>query len=938
MKRKPLIITGLAVILSVILLSGCGNSNIVEDKNIADETSGDADVSDTEYNNTTDRNIVSNSDDETNLNNDTVTTDAEVIQGIWSILPEIEETPVENLRYSYSNEYGGISVTGVKGEIHKLRIPATIDGEPVVAVDLKSTDVSELVVPDTVKYMNINKSGIRYINYPDGVIVENEKEGYTNIEGLYLCSDYFSSTVLDKCSNPVVIYNNETYDKTNFADLDKQLKPYRVKNGALINCYNTVSTFEIPSDVTSISDNAFCGCTELEKVIIPDGVTEIGEKAFSGCTGLTEIVIPDSVTMIRSSAFADCSSLTSVTIGNGVTKSGVSVFKNCKNVKHLSYNSGNFVSSFPDLETVIIGDSIYEIGESEFEGYRNLSSVTIGSGVAKIDISAFEGCIALADITIPDGVISVGEYAFKDCQSLTSVVIPESVTELNTTAFEGCKNVRSLTYGTEMLTREIVNCFPDLDTVVIDSSVNKISPHLFSNLPLLKNVTISEGVLIIGSNAFDNCTKIESIVIPDSVTDIGDNAFKGNISMTDLTIGKGVLKINNAAFLGCKELKTIICNNNLIHRVIDDYYNDALETIIIGDYVTELDLRDADNCKNIIVDENNTVFSSVDGVLYSKDKQTLILCPDKKEGSHIIADGTVTIGENAFADCKILTEITIPDSVTRIGEYSFLNCVSLTGITIPDSVTRIDKHAFECCTGLTRIAIPDSVTELADSAFLKCDGLAEISIGKGLLILGDSAFSGCRNVTKLTYNSDNVTRSSVMPFINLKSVVIGDSVTAIPYNMFNDRDTLTDVTISNSVITIDKSAFGGCDGLTEITIPDNVTTIGEYAFSNCKNLTKVKIGRGVNIICAAAFKGCERLSDINIPNSVTELIGGAFNDCKSLTTLSLPDGIVKISSYCFDGCINLMITYKGNTYKAKNNGRNWHELEKAINKTKRDIS
>ncbi|MBQ7965065.1 MAG: leucine-rich repeat domain-containing protein, partial [Ruminococcus sp.] len=521
-------------------------------------------------------------------------------------------------------------------------------------VDLKSTNVSELVVPDTVKYMNINKDGIRYINYPDGVIVENEKEGYTNLEGLYLCSDFFSTTVLDKCADPVVMYNNETYNKTNFADLDKQLKSYRVENGALISCYNTVSEFEIPSDVTSISDNAFYGCTELEKVTILDSVTVIGEKAFSGCTGLTEIVIPDSVTTLSSSAFADCSSLTSVTIGNGVTKSGVSVFKNCKNVKYLSYNSGNFVSSFPDLETVIIGDDIDEIGVSEFEGYRNLSSVTIGSGVIKIDASAFEGCIALTDITIPDGVVSVGESAFKGCQALTSVVIPESVTELNATAFEGCKNVKSLTYGTEILSREIVDCFPELDTVVVDSGIQTIEGGLFANLPLLKNVTISEGVLIIGASAFENCTQIESIVIPDSVTDIGSSAFWGDTALTDLTIGKGVLNIHSNAFLSCKGFKKLSCNNNLIHKVISDYPYENLETIIIGDYVTEIDLNVADGGKEIIVDENNTVFSSVDGVLYSKDKKTLILCPDKKEGSYTIADGTVTIDKSAFADCKSL--------------------------------------------------------------------------------------------------------------------------------------------------------------------------------------------------------------------------------------------------------------------------------------------
>ena len=86
----------------------------------------------------------------------------------------------------------------------------------------------------------------------------------------------------------------------------------------------------------------------------------------------------------------------------------------------------------------------------------------------------------------------------------------------------------------------------------------------------------------------------------------------------------------------------------------------------------------------------------------------------------IIGDGVTTIGKYAFADCRVLTSVTIPNNVTTIGEYAFSVCSALTSVTIPNSVTKIGSGAFSNCSELTSVTIPNSVTTIGRAAFYAC--------------------------------------------------------------------------------------------------------------------------------------------------------------------------------------------------------------------------
>lgn len=152
-----------------------------------------------------------------------------------------------------------------------------------------------------------------------------------------------------------------------------------------------------------------------------------GWSKFIGCRSLTSLVIPDSVTNIGDYAFWNCRSLTNIVIPNSVTSIGDNAFEYCFSLSNL-----------------IIPDGVTSIGDGAFVGCTSLSSVVIPDSVSCIGNNAFWGCESLTDIVIPNSVTSIGESAFYECSSLTEVVIPDSVTSIGDKAFHTCSSLTNI--------------------------------------------------------------------------------------------------------------------------------------------------------------------------------------------------------------------------------------------------------------------------------------------------------------------------------------------------------------------------------------------------------------------------------------------------------------------------------------------------------------
>ena len=219
-----------------------------------------------------------------------------------------------------------------------------------------------------------------------------------------------------------------------------------------------------------------------------------------------------------------------------------------------------------------------------------------------------------------------------------------------------------------------------------------ISCFYYSNIT---SISIPNTVVEIDAQAFIGCENLTNIKIPNSVTTIGNGAFSNCTSIENLIIPDSVISIGNGAFCCCTNLKTVIIGKNVRDLEYDfetyGYYGKTFSG--------------CSSLEKITVDDENQYYSSDEnGVLFDKNKTTIIQYPIGNTRLYYnIPENIISISDFAFSFCDSLTSVTIPDSVTTIGSRAFTSCASLTSVTIGDSVKSISDYAFYDCTSLTDV-------------------------------------------------------------------------------------------------------------------------------------------------------------------------------------------------------------------------------------------
>jgi len=345
-------------------------------------------------------------------------------------------------------------------------------------------------------------------------------------------------------------------------------------------------------------------------------------------------------------------------------------------------------------------------------------------------------------------------------------------------------------------------------------------------------------VTCIGDSAFSECASLNSVTIPGGVTHIGDNAFRSCDYLTSVIIPTSVTHIGSCVFKYCGGLASI--------------------TIPAG--VTSIGPDTFNNCRHlaaIIVDEGNPAYSSVDGVLFDKNKTTLIQCPAGKSGS-----------------------VTIPASVTSIGDAAFRGCDRVKGIMVDagnpayssaDGVL-FDKRKTTLILypgGKTgSYIIPNNVTSVGDGVFNNCTNLTSVTIPSGITSIGGDAFNKCTSLKWIMANALNPAYSSV------DGVLFDKRKTALI--KYPEARTGSYV-IPAGVTSIEDGAFNNCNRLTSVTIPASVTSIGNGVFNNCTRLTGVYFkGNAPSLGNPKLFDGTKKTTVYYLPGATgwTSTFGG----------------------------------------------------------------
>ena len=296
---------------------------------------------------------------------------------------------------------------------------------------------------------------------------------------------------------------------------------------------------------------------------------------------------------------------------------------------------------------------------------------------------------------------------------------------------------------------------------------------------------------------------------------------------------------------------------------------------------------------------NNQKVLCVDGIYYSDNYEQLICCDSSKEGKAEIASGVKTVYEKAFYNCKLLTEILLPDSIVAIEDEAFSGCEQISSIRLPSKIIRINDFLFEKCLNLERIYMPSSIksfggpkySEYSDHILIGyCPKLSEVIVDKANKVF--------ESVDGMLLSKDGK-ELLFCPYGKAGALTIPDTVETICPNSINSCGELTEINVSKNVKSI-KNIFYGCGKIESINVDqDNefyssvdgcLLNKDKTIFLRCPEGKKVfkLLPDNVSIISKYSFTRCKHLKSIVVPNTVKEIGKEAFSECETLTSISLP--------------------------------------------------
>ena len=353
----------------------------------------------------------------------------------------------------------------------------------------------------------------------------------------------------------------------------------------------------------------------------------------------------------------------------------------------------------PILGEIILPEGVTRIDDLAFGAefyasdtyeYYALHTVHLSQGLREIGYRAFFGCRALDGVHLPKGLTDIESEAFYGCRSLSRITIPESVTHLGHGAFKNCSALRE---------------------VIFRGELEALNGYTFENAASLVRVLLPKGLRAIVYACFRGCTALTDLTLPDTLEEIHGAAFENCTSLTSLRfcrdLESGERMRREPPFAGCTALTEFFLESS-VRRA------DWLPT--------------APALTAIRVSPDHPTFVSIDGVLYSKDKRTLLRVPGGLTGPFTVPRGVTAIAPYALCGCTGITAVSLPSSLRTVGEGAFRGMTALTALSLPGKVSEVGKEALADCTALTALHLPGSVCRIGEELLRGCAALTSLTV------------------------------------------------------------------------------------------------------------------------------------------------------------------------------------------------------------------
>lgn len=695
--------------------------------------------------------------------------------------------------------------------------------------------------------------------------------------------------------------------------------------------------------VTSIADEAFKDCIEMESAVLPDSLESIGEDAFKGCSELLrfeagelnqkfavhdgmlfdkELVtlllcpqgkqpmasLPASATAIDEKAFAGCRNLEAIHV-----EEGNQAFASVDGVLY-SADLARLLLAPAKTVSAIVAPETKVIVSGAFAECSGLSSIIANGYVETIEGGAFSlEALTEAMVALASGDDYDARKAVWDKAGFSHYIEPAAPGEIQQPEPAQSGFVYELLDDYTLAVSWSGESDPEANLVIpttaklndVEYRVSTIAPYGFQGRASLSSVQIRAPITVVGDHAFAGCSGLASVELTEGVASIGAGAFSGT-AVERVVIPSSVTSVGARAFADCSNLSQVLTLSNNV-AVAGDAIAGCAGVAIYAPYD---ETGEYPWNPGIVASGNHTLPY---GISFASDPLTI----EVGETADLFDGGVCEVPEGcelayAYAATPISVEA---GQVTgkKLGTSEVAAVLSLDGVELGRSVRVVEVVAAEPVATLAMLAEtrsspidinPDDYSTMtygeftyllsirAVDGYIKAASTSSVSgsvllprrrghMGDYYYIYGvlDSGFQNCASITAVVMEENSVYK-------------------AIGSYAFAGCTSLESFTFIPTVTAIGDNAFNGCSKLKSIAIPEGVTSIDDGTFAGCTSLESVTIPSTVTSIGADAFKGCKSLKSINIPASVTSIGSGAFSDT-GLATINIPSAVTSIGASAF---------------------------------------